>query len=281
LPDAIASPLAGKRIAITRSPDQAEAFCRELTARGAIPVLVPTISFAPPSDLGPLDRCLGQLAAFDWLLLTSQNAISALADRCRELGFDLADVVSSPTASGKDRRPEVAAVGPATAEAAARAGLRVAFVAQEHRGAALAAELGPRLRGARILLPRSDRGSAALPDALRGLGASVTDVVAYRTIRAETGGESLLGQLRAGRVDVITFFSPSALHILTEEVGLDTLRALHPHAAFAAIGPVTASALSDAGLPPEIIAADASVSALVAALSDYFALNHRTGGRSE
>lgn len=277
----MASPLAGKRIAITRSQDQAEPFCRELIARGAIPVLVPTISFAPPSDFGALDRCLGQLAEFDWLLLTSQNAVRGLADRCRELGFELADVVSSPASSGENRRPEVAAVGPATAEAAARAGLRVAFVARDHRGSALAAELGPRLGGARILLPRSDRANPELLDALRGLGASVTEVIAYRTIRVETRGESLLGQLRGGQVDVITFFSPSAFYHLAEELGLDALRALHPQAAFAAIGPATASALSDAGFPPEIIAADASVKAMVTALSDYFALDQRAGGRSE
>jgi len=39
--------LAGKRIVITRSAAQSEALARELSARGAIPVMLPLVSFRP------------------------------------------------------------------------------------------------------------------------------------------------------------------------------------------------------------------------------------------
>ena len=279
--DPAASPLAGKRVVITRAPEQAEPFCHELAARGAIPLCLPMVGFAPPADSAALDHSLRHLAEFDWLLLTSQNAVRAVAERCCELGVSLVDATFSAPPEGKSHGLEVAAVGPATAEAAACAGLRVAYVAREHRGSALAAELGSRLQGARVLLPRSDRASAELPGALRDAGATVAEVAAYQTIRVETRDDPLLDELRAGSVDVVTFFSPSAFHNLAEELGLDTLRTVRPQTAFAAIGPVTASAMSDAGLPPEIIASEASVASFITALTDYFLHCDRAAGERE
>jgi len=266
---------------VTRVREQAEPFCRELAARGAMPLCLPTVQFVPPDDLQPLDRELRRLGDFDWLLLTSQNAVRALVDRCRELGFELSDALSSAGPEEGSHELEVAAVGPATAEAAARAGLLVDYVARDHQALGLAAELAPRLRGARVFWPHSDRSAAELADALRGAGANVVAVVAYRTVHAAPQDDAVLEQLRCGAADVVTFFSPSAFRNLAEDVGFETLRAIHPQTAFAAIGPVTASALSEAGLHPQIISADASVASFVAALSDYFSLAAPPEGRRE
>ena len=76
----------------------------------------------------------------------------------------------------------IAAVGPATAEAAQQAGLQIAYVALKHQGVALARELADEVRGHKVLLPRSDRASQDLVDVLTGLEADVTVVVAYRTL---------------------------------------------------------------------------------------------------
>jgi len=46
-------PWPGKRIVITRSAAQSEALARELSALGAIPVMLPLVSFADPEDFGP------------------------------------------------------------------------------------------------------------------------------------------------------------------------------------------------------------------------------------
>jgi uroporphyrinogen-III synthase len=249
-------------VVVTRATEQAEALCRELAARGAVPLQLPTVGFAPAADTGPLDRALASLAEFDWLLLTSQNTVRALAERFHALQLD-------PHASGG---PNVAAVGPATAEAATRAGFQVTYAAREHRGAALAGELGTQLRGAHVLLPRSDRASADLPEALRALGARVTEVVAYHTVRPQPNDDAVLRAVQGGEADVITFFSPSAFRNFAEELGLNLLRTIHSQTAIAVIGPVTASALRDAGIIPDVISPDASVDSLVAALRDFFLL---------
>lgn len=266
-----ANPLAGKRVVVTRAADQAEPLCRALAARGAVALQLPTVGFAP-ADPGPLDRALGSLAEFDWLFLTSQNVVRALAERFHALGLD---------PSGAGSRPQIVAVGPATADAAARAGFRVTYVAREHRGAALAGEMASRVHGAHVLLPRSDRAGSDLPDALRASGARVTEIVAYHIVRAQTQDDSVLHAVRTGEVDVITFFSPSAFHNLAEELGPNVLRSIHSQAAIAAIGPVTAGALRDAGIIPDVVSADASVNSLVEALSDFFMLRRRAGARAQ
>jgi uroporphyrinogen-III synthase len=47
------------------------------------------IAFHPPSDFAPLDKALRDLRSFDWLLLTSANAVRALLERSRSLAVDV------------------------------------------------------------------------------------------------------------------------------------------------------------------------------------------------
>ena len=71
-------PLTGKRIVVTRAPEQAGELIRELERMGAEVLILPTVSFAPPSDWQPVDSALRAIGEFDWILLTSQNAVRFL-----------------------------------------------------------------------------------------------------------------------------------------------------------------------------------------------------------
>lgn len=271
--------LAGKRIVVTRAAEQAEEFCRELKAAGGDPVVLPVVAFSPPEDSGPLDRALEAIESFDWLLLTSQNAVRAIAERCGVLG--ISPEKFSPDKADADRRLRVAAVGRATAAAATHVGMPVEYVAQDSRGMALAEELGVRVARCRILLPRSDRAAAELPEALRELGAEVTDVVAYCTGKPGELDERLLAAVRRGEVDVITFFSPSAFHNLAGEVGLEEMQGLRGRVTMAAIGPVTEDAIRGAGLAADVVARAATPAALVGALEEYFATRDSLGAKTK
>lgn len=192
-------PLAGKRIAVTRARHQApplEALIREF---GGAPVAYPCIAIAPPTDSRPLDDCLRQLEAFDWLLLTSGNTVSALANRLTALGIRL-------TESGI----KVAAAGPATAaEAREQLARRVQHVPTEYGAGQLARSL-PLGEPCRILLPQSDLANASTAALLRARGAHVTTVIAYRTVMAE-GGADLRAMISRRELDALTFTSPSAV----------------------------------------------------------------------
>ena len=255
------SALAGKRVVVTRAAEQCEALCRELEAHGATPVVLPLVAFGPPEDAAPLDAALRRLSKFDWMLLTSQNAVRAVAERCETLGISL------DAAAGSLR---VAAVGPVTAKAAEQAGMKVRHVAAAQQGVALAEELGGRLRGCSVFLPRSDRANPALPETLARLGARVTEVVAYRTLAASPVEDERRRAVGRGDADAILFFSPSAVQQMKELVGAKRMRALQERMVFAAIGPVTAAALREAGVAGVVVAPDASVAGILTALAVHW-----------
>jgi uroporphyrinogen-III synthase len=138
-------------------------------------------------------------------------------------------------------------------------GLAVEVIPDRYVGEALAATLADRVRGVRVLLVRAAVARDVVPDALEAAGASMTIVDAYRTLvpvdaveRAKTifGGEPL--------PDAIVFTSGSTVtHLL--DVLRDAGLVLQPQVACVSIGPVTSSALRDAGL---LVAAEAETASL-------------------
>jgi uroporphyrinogen III methyltransferase/synthase len=265
-------PLAGKRVVVTRATEQAGDLIRMLEEYGAEVLRVPSVSFAEAEDKNPLDAAILSLNGFDWLLLTSQNAVRFFLARCRELGIDLPALAGAP--------PNVAAVGPATADAARKEGLVVKFVASRNTGEGLAQELRDLVLGKKVLLPRSDRAGTGLPAAMSRAGAQVTDVIAYRTLALLVPAAEELKQIRQGGADVATFASPSAFHSFVDQIGAEELRRLSGRMVFAAIGPVTARAIEQAGFVAAIVAEDFTPAGLVTSIISWFARRPPSGAKS-
>jgi uroporphyrinogen III methyltransferase/synthase len=252
--------LEGRRVVITRAPEQAEELAHSLAELGAEVILLPLVRFVDPPDTSELDACIEALERFDWLIFTSANAVRFFFRRCQAVG----------------RRPSagllrIAAVGPATRKALEAESLQASFVPEQFSGAALAAELSGRLAGKRVLMPRSDRGEDGLPRALRKASAIVTEVVAYCTAEPESLDAQRIGAIRRGEADAITFFSPSAFHAFERAVGSDGLVEINSRVIFAAVGPTTAAAIQRAGLSVAVQAPEATTRSLVAALERHFA----------
>jgi uroporphyrinogen-III synthase len=253
-------PLDGKCVVVTRAVEQSRGLKERLESLGAEVLLLPAVSFSEPADTTELDRAIGSLQTYDWLLFTSANAVRFFAGRCRKLG-------RNPEGSDK---PRCAAVGPVTASAAAAEGFTIDYVAKEFLGVALARELGAALAGKRVLLPRSERAGRDLPDALKAVGAEVIEIVAYHTGGIGAAEPGVIEAIREARVDVVSFFSPSAVENLRGELGAEVLSRLGARAALAAVGPVTATALRKAGLPVAIEAAEATAESMATAIVKYF-----------
>ena len=263
-------PLTGKRIVVTRAIEQAQDLVGQLSSLGAEVFLLPLVRFADPLDWSGVDRALDALHEYDWIFFTSQNAVDSFSRRCRERG-----VAPSKIA------PKVAAVGPATADAARREGFSLAHVAQQFRGSALVSDLADAIKDKRILLPRSDRAREELPRAIRERGAMATEVIVYKTLSPDLVEKSAIDAVREGSVDVIVFFSPSAFHYLLDVVDVTQLRSLAGKLRFAAIGPVTARAIREVGFPVDIVAQDATTAALVEALVQRCAQRSPIGEKME
>lgn len=254
-------PLRGRRIVVTRAAEQSGELREALESMGAEVLLLPLIRFIEITDAAELDRALAGFAQFDWVIFTSANAAKFAARR--------ADFLKLTPAWRTAELPKIAAVGRATATAAASVGFPADFIATGPGGKELATELAPLIKGVRILLPRSDRAGDELPSALQRAGAKVTEVVAYRTERVNVSGSPILASIAAEEVDAITLASPSAFHALFDLLGVEKLREISRHTALAAIGPTTAAAIRAAGLTVAVEAGEQSAGGLAETVSRH------------
>ena len=245
------SGLAGKRVLVTRPRQQAASLATLLRKAGAKPLMLPLIEMVPPADMAALDRAARAAAGYDWIIFTSANAVAAFYERRQQLGLP---------------RPvpaRCAAIGPATAMALRARGQTADLVPAEFVAEAFAAELND-VEGQRFLLPRAENGREYLAVYLRLRGAQVDEVAAYRTLPAEFDAEAL-AELERG-VDIVTLTSASTAR------GFAALAADLPKALIACLGPKTAEAAREAGLPVHITAAVHTTGGLLAAIEAYLSL---------
>jgi hydroxymethylbilane synthase len=257
--------LLGRKIVVTRAPEQAVELAQALEERGAKVLRMPMVRFAAPGDPSALDAAIRRVKEFDWLLFTSQVAVRFYATRRREL--DAEDLSASVALR---ESPRIAVVGRATAKGAKQLGLQVDYVAEAESGAGLARELGPSMRGKSVLLPQSSQAGESLAKMLREAGADVTSVEAYATVAPEGASPEILHQIRTGGVDAIVFASPSAFRNFAAFFDKDELGELSRRVAFAAIGPTTRKAMGERGVSVSIAAADPSVESMVEAIVGRF-----------
>lgn len=255
-------PLAGKRIVVTRAPEQAHELTKALEKMGAEVLLLPTVSFGPSEDWTALDNALQEISEFDWILFTSQNALRFFCRRCHERGIRPEELPSS--------KLRIGAVGTMTARAAEQIPMRVDYVTKGGTGESFACELRAELAGRRVLLPRSDRADEKLPEALREAGAIVTEVIAYRNTAPEKFDPDVLGRLHRADVDAIVFASPTAFFNLANLFDSSELAKLSEHVDFAAIGPTSASSMREAGVRVGIEAEEYSSAGLAKAIASHY-----------
>ncbi len=247
-------PLFGRRIVVTRAQDQAGALSSRLHALGADVVELPTIEIRPAGDYSGLDRAIGQIETYDWLLFTSANGVRFFFDRLDRSPRDLRGI-----------RGRIAAIGPATRSAIEAAHLKVDVSAAEFVAEGLVDALaGHQMAGKRVLLPRARVARDTLPVALAARGASVDVVEAYCTVLPENVPARVAELFTSGKKpDWITFTSSSTVENFAKAAGspavLEGVNA-------ASIGPVTSATAKKLGIRVAAEASSYDVDGLVAAI---------------
>lgn len=223
---------------------------RALQAAGAEVTAVRLITVAPPDDTAALDAAVRRWVdgRYGWIAFTSASTVAVWTARLDALGLPM-------TAASR-----VAAVGPATARAVRDAGWPVDLVPPAGGSAEDLAAVWPppavRTAGpADVLLPRSDRAAATLPDALTAAGHRIETVVAYCTV-VHAPDPAVADRLVGGGFTAALFTSPSTVH---------ALGSLRPAAStvVGAIGRPTAEAVHAAGWRLDFTAAAPTPAALV------------------
>jgi uroporphyrinogen III methyltransferase/synthase len=255
-------PLFGQRIVITRTRQQASELRRQLETLGAEVLEAPTIALTPPEDWGPIDATLKQVGQYDWLVLTSANAVTTLAERLTAAGLDARALAGV----------KVAAIGDATARALReQLAIEADLVPTRFVAESLASELIARetIAGQRFLLLRADIARPALPQKLREAGGEVTELTAYQTKVAEALPNEVVEALQAGDVDWITFTSASTARNLATLLG--TQAAVMHQTKVASIGPITSDAVREQGWPVTIEASTNNIPGLVETIAQHHA----------
>jgi len=254
--------LLGKRIAVTRSRDQASDLVKALSDLGAECLEFPTIEVVAPDDYAPLDQAIAELSTFDWVVFTSVNGVSWFFNRLFALGKDVRAVGHLRTA----------AIGPATAERLKSFGLSSDLVPEQFRAEAiLAAFRQEAIQGRTILLPRAQEARQILPEELAAMGAAVREVAAYKTRQASADVETLVEHLEERTFDLITFTSSSTVKNFKALLPAGRFADLATAVPAACIGPVTADTARQLGFDVRIEAQTYSIPGLVEAILGFYA----------
>jgi uroporphyrinogen III methyltransferase/synthase len=203
---------------------------------------------------------------FNWLVLTSVNAVRFFFQRLNSLGFDA-------RALGPCK---VCAVGPKTADAIAEHGIRADLIPPDYKAEAIVSEFSKLgICGQRVLFPRADRAREIIPQELKQMGAHVMTPVIYRNILPERLCPETLLALEKRCVDCITFTSSSTVLNMAELLGADLLANMLKGVAVASIGPVTSKTCRELGLKVDIQPDEFTLPALSDAIQQYFSSTAR------
>jgi len=250
------APLFGHRVVITRARAQASELAARLAELGAEVVEAPAIRIEPRLGEPEVGRAVASLAAgeFDVVCLTSPNGVDLLMQALTDAGHD-ARALAGAT---------LAAIGPGTARALARHGLRADVVPERSIAESLADELvRSGVEGRRVLIARAAEARDVLPDALTEAGAVVDLVTLYETVR-ETLGEQ--ERAAVADADYVTFTSSSTVRNFVDALG--GRDGLPTAARVVSIGPVTSTTARDLGIGVDVEAAQHDIDGLVSALLD-------------
>jgi uroporphyrinogen III methyltransferase / synthase len=233
-------PLFGRTIVVTRAREQASELTTRLAALGAAVVELPAIA------IEPLTFGVPDLTQFSWVVFTSANGVKAFFEQTRD-ARDLAPV-------------QVAAIGPGTAEALARHGIRADLVPERFVAESLvdAFPSGP----GRVLVARAEQARDVLPAGLEAKGYDVEVLAVYRTVPAPADPGDL-ERIRRGDVDVITFTSSSTVQNFCDAVGALP----DPQPLVVSIGPITSRIARERGLRVDAEADPHTIDALVEAVT--------------
>jgi len=260
-------PLFGARVLITRRVEQGRALATTLTGLGAEPVFAPVTTLAPPSDPKAIARAIDHIDTYEWVVITSANAVHWFFEAL--------------AASGRDARAlglaRVACVGPVTAAALAERGVRADLVPSHGDAGATADAIieasGSALREARVLVPRAEKGRDEAVELLRTAGAEVDCAPVYRTETAaadEPSVQHALRALRNGEIDVATFFAPSQVRALLELLGEGAEQLLNQCRVVAAIGNTTRAALESRGVRVDLVPSTPDAQVLATELAGIY-----------
>ena len=191
------------------------------------------------------------------------NGVKYFFTRLERLGRDVRDL----------KGIKIGAIGPKTAEAVHRKGIRSDLVPDEYRAEAVVECFKKwETKGVRILLPRAALAREILPEELEKMGATVDVVTAYRTVTPDHDTGRVREMLEKGEIAMVTFTSSSTVTNFVEMFGPDgpQLQKWMETVAVACIGPITEKTAREKGFSVKVTPPGYTIESLTDAIVQYF-----------
>ncbi|MCU0541347.1 MAG: uroporphyrinogen-III C-methyltransferase [Oscillatoriaceae cyanobacterium Prado104] len=227
-------PLAGNTILVTRAASQSAEFSRSLEQLGARAIEMPALEIGAPSSWEPLDDAIAQLSSFQWLILTSHNAVDWFFQRLE--------------AHQKDARSlsgiKIAVVGKKTAESLRSRSVTANYIPPNFVADSLVENFPDILQNCKILFPRVESGGRELlVQEFTARGSHIIEVPAYQSRCPENIDPIALAALQNRAVDIITFASSKTVqnfcHLIEKAPELSQSKDWLENICIASIGPET------------------------------------------
>lgn len=253
--------LLGRRIVVTRARSQAGELAQRIEELGGEVIEFPTIEIQQPQSYQDLDTAIRGIQSYDWVIFTSVNGVERFLQRLTTRRMPVTELAVA----------HIAAIGPETAKRLTQAGLQPALVPEQYIAEGMLKVLGSEtMRGRRVLIPRAAKARDVLPQTLRDWGASVDVVETYRTEMPNTDLSVLRQLVLEGKIDMITFTSPSTVANFVKLFRLERLAELPNEIALACIGPITEKSVEALGGRAQVVAEEFTIPGLVRAIVNYF-----------
>lgn len=256
-------PLQGKTVLVTRSAGQSSQFRALLQVQGATVVEMPALVIRPPRSWQGLDQAIAQRSEFDWLVLTSSNAVNYFVERLQHQGLDPQEL----------SKLKLAVVGRKTAKCLESWGLVPDLVPPNYIADDLVAHFPQSVAGQRVLFPRVESGGrAVLVQELTAAGARVVEVPAYESGCPDGVDPEVAQALQSQQIDLITFASAKTVkhfcQLLAQEFGEGWVEVIQSMGV-ASIGPQTSVACEQWLGRVDVEAQEYTLEGLTQALIDW------------
>lgn len=213
----------------------------------------PTISVEHLDDYNEVETAILQLARYQWVIFTSVNGVKFFWEQLSQIGLD------SRILGGM----QVAAIGPATADALKDRGIIPDFVPEKYVAEHVVdglLKLG--IQGSDVLIPRAKVAREVLPEELKKAGCNVTVLPVYETRLVQASGDEIVAAMDNDEIQYVTFTSSSTVENFFELVSPDTFKK-YPDVKIASIGPITSDTVRRFGFTPDIEPEDYTIPGLV------------------
>jgi uroporphyrinogen III methyltransferase/synthase len=250
------APLKGKTVAITRPRGQAEEAAEMIKKRGGKPYFIPAIEIKGPSDLKPIKKFINELQKeeVDYVIFMSVNGVRYLLSAAESLGQ------LDETLAGL-RKTVMIAVGPRTAQELEAHKIKVNIVPSKYTSEGIIESLEQLdVSGKTVRIPRTSSATPVLKEKLWEMDALVREVYVYESaVPADKKVKAKFFQdLTDEKINAIIFGSTSCVknlfQMLENQISQEKLSELmNSKVTVVAIGPVTASALTEMGVKVDVM----------------------------